>query len=513
MATLERVTERKVNVAFVSCGSQTDDSGPRHLHSSSCQTSGESGRLSRDDSMLSGISAIEADYAKKVCAFLTFLRVSLCFVPDQRCLQTERAISSISKTFKHAHEKSVAKFVRQVASRQAADVGAALTKAISHDILRVKENLTRGLNLQVLDRLAGSLSDNIEVAMDSEAFRNVVMEASEGFVAAVDALASSVIDKAFISWSHEVSAHPDDVDDVLRQVGKSRLHQLEVVRLRLKDRRDSANVTDAAPDHAASHSLRVHFKDSWASVAEPFHDGAEDEAHLRQQQRRNMLAADAMQKLQHNLQKQKQAALASAGKEMAGLHEKAIAVLQKRKLHEADEARASVQRKLEESRRAEVEAVHARARADLENELEQLQARNQRESEYALSAIERQLDQESDVAVEALKQAGLISTQRLKVEAQLAADELRRECLDAAERAHAQTVKKREAGAIIRHSEESHEVSSELDSQRLQHQEAMEKILANWRRENDRGLQVLHDLFAKDASWALDSGFRIKVRC
>ncbi len=67
------------------------------------------------------------------------------------------------------------------------------------------------------------------------------------------------------------------------------------------------------------------------------------------------------------------------------------------------------------------------------------------------------------------------------------------------------------SGAIIRHSESANKVSSELDNHRLQHQEAMEKILSNWRRENDRGLQVLHDLFAKDALWPLDSGFRVKV--
>ncbi len=427
-------------------------------------------------------------------------------------LQTERAIASISKTFRTAHEKNVAKFVHQVAAKQAAEVGAALTKAISADIHRAKEHMTRGLNVQVLDALAGSLASNIELTMDSESFRNVVMEASEGFVAAIDALAASVIDKTFISWSQDVSVHPDDVNDILQQMGKSRLHQLEIVRSRLKERRDNSRTIDSAPDNSASANLRVHFKDSWASVAVPTNDGSEDNSHTRQQQRRTMLAADAMQKLQLNLQKQKQAALASASKEMAGLHEKAIAVLQKRKQNEADEARANVQKKLEESRRAEVEAVHARARSDLENELEQLRARNQRESEYALSAMEKQLDQECDAAVDALKQAGMIATERLKVEAQLAADELRRECLDAAERAHSQNVKKKEAGAIVRHSEESHEVSNELDNLRLQHQEAMEKILANWRRENDRGLQVLHDLFAKDASWALDSGFRMKVR-
>ncbi len=425
--------------------------------------------------------------------------------------QTERAIASIAKTFKTAHEKNVAKFVHQVAAKQAAEVGAALTNAISCSISHTKDRMIHGLNVQVLDVLAGSLASSIELSMDCESFRTVVMEASEGFVAAVDALAASVIDKTFISWAQDVSAHPDDVDDVLQQVGRSRLHQLEVIRSRLKERREHARTTGTSPDNISSQSLRVHFKDSWASVAAPANDGADDSAHSRQQQRRTMLAADAMQKLQHSLQKQKHAALANASKEMAGLHEKAIAVLQKRKQHEAEEARSCVQKKLEESRRAEVEAVHARARADLEDELEQMRARNQRESEFALHAIERQLDQECDAALEALKQAGMVATERLKVEAQVAADELRRECLDAAERAHAQTVKKKEAGAIIRHSEEAHEVSSEVDSLRLQHQDAMEKILANWRRENDRGLQVLHDLFAKDAAWALDSGFRMKV--
>lgn len=396
--------------------------------------------------------------------------------------------------------------------RQAADVGAALTSAISSDVSRVKERMLRELNVQLLDKLAGSLSESIENTMDSESFRNVVMEASEGFVAAVDALAASVIDNTFISWSKEVSVHHEDVDDVLRHVGQARLRQLEVVRLRLKERREINPGVDSAATNEAGSALRVHFKDSWASVAEPFQDGAADESRTRQVQRRNMLAADALQKLQNNLHSQKHTALAAASKEMAGLHEKAIAVLQKRKQQEADDARDSVQRKLEDSRRAAVEAVHARARDDLEKELEQLRARNQRESEYALTAIERDLDQECDASVEALKQSGLIATERLKVEAQLAADELRRECLDAAERAHKVDIKKREAGAIIRHSEGAYEISSELDSHRLQHQEAMEKILSNWRRENDRGLQVLHDLFAKDASWALDSGFRVKVR-
>ncbi len=426
------------------------------------------------------------------------------------CLQTERAIASISKTFKAAHEKSVIKFVRQVAARQAADVGAALTAAISADILRVKENMTRQLNAQVLGQLAGALSESIDQAMDAESFRNVVMEASEGFVAAVDALAGSVIDKTFIVWSKEVSAYPDDVDEVLRQVGQSRLRQLDTLRSRIKERQQhpaECSSTQIVPEH----SLRVHFKDSWASVAEPFHDCSEEETRTRQHQRRNMLAADALQKLQQNFQKQKHTAIAAASKEMAGLHEKAIAVLQKRKQQEADDARASVQKKLEETRRAEVEAVHSRARSDLETELEQLRVRNLRESEFALHAMEQELDHECDAAIETMQQAGLIATERLKVEAQLAADELRKECLDAAERAHKGDVKKREAGAIIRHSEGAQEVTNELDFHRLQHQEAMEKILSNWRRENDRGLQVLHDLFAKDAAWALDSGFRAKV--
>jgi hypothetical protein len=424
--------------------------------------------------------------------------------------QTERAIASISKTFKTAHEKTVAKFVRQVASKQAADVGAALTAAITADISRVKESMTRQLNVEVLDKLAGSLSESIDQVMDLESFRNVVMEASEGFVAAVDALAGSVIDKTFIAWSKEASVHHDDVDDVLRQVGQSRLRQLDVLRSRLKERRHISSVNGVS-DNVSEQTLRVHFKDSWASVAEPIHDNADEEAHSRKQQRRSMLAADALQKLQQNFQKQKNAALTAASKEMTGLHEKAIVVLQKRKQQEADDARASVQKKLEESRRAEVEALHARARSDLEIELEQLRERNMRESEYALNAIEQELDQECDAAIETLKQAGVLATERLKVEAQLAADELRKECLDAAERTHKGEIKKREAGAIVKHSEGAQEVSSEIDFQRLQHQEAMEKILSNWRRENDRGLQVLHDLFAKDAAWALDSGFRMKV--
>jgi hypothetical protein len=66
VAALERATEHKLNAASVSAACQTDDVGPRHLHSSSCQTSSESAKPTRDDSMLSGISAIEADYAKKV---------------------------------------------------------------------------------------------------------------------------------------------------------------------------------------------------------------------------------------------------------------------------------------------------------------------------------------------------------------------------------------------------------------------------------------------------------------
>jgi hypothetical protein len=422
-------------------------------------------------------------------------------------LQTERAIASISKTFKTAHEKSVAKFVRQVAGRQAADVGAALSSAISANISRVKDNMIRQLNVQVLEKLAVSLTDSIERTMDSESFRNVVMEASEGFVAAVDALAASVVDKTFILWTKDVHAHPDDVEEVLQQVGQARLRQLDALRSRIKER----HLNDVPSYATAEQGLRVHFKDSWASVAEPALENSEEEAHARHQNRRNILAADALQKLQQNFQKQKHTALTTASKEMAGLHEKAIAVLQKRKQQEADDARAQVQRKLEETRRAEVEAVHSRARADLEDELEQLRARNVRESEFAVNAMERELDQECDAAIETLKQAGLIATERLKVEAQLAADELRKECLDAAERAHKGEVKRREAGAIVRHSETAQEVSSELDFQRLQHQEAMEKILSNWRRENDRGLQVLHDLFAKDAAWALDSGFRMKV--
>jgi hypothetical protein len=371
--------------------------------------------------------------------------------------------------------------------------------------------MIRELNFQILEQLADSLSDSVEHTMDCDSFKNVVMEASEGFVAAVDSLASSVIDKTVISWAAGACVRSEDVDEVLRQVGQSRLRQLELIRSKLKERRDVASVANSATDSSCSHSLRVHFKDSWASVAAPLSECADEDSQSRQQHRRSMLAADTVQKLQSNLQRQKQAALAAASKEMSSLHEKAVATLEKRKLREAEDARANVQKKLEDSRRAEVEAVHARARADLESELEQLRARNQRESEYALNAMEAELDRECDVAVEALSRAGLVATERLKVEAQLSADQLRQECLDAAERAHKLDIKKRESGAIIKHSEDSHEVSKELDSLRLQHQEAMEKILSNWRRENDRGLQVLHDLFAKDASWALDSGFRMKV--
>jgi len=425
--------------------------------------------------------------------------------------QTERAIASISKTFKTAHEKSVTKFVRQLAARQAADVGAALSSAITADISRVKERMRRDLNVDVLGKLAGALSVSIDQAMDCEAFRNVVLEASEGFVAAVDALAASVIDKTFIAWSRDVGAHPDDVEEVLQHVSDSRLRQLELVRCRLKERRDAAPAADGSSDGGTGQSFRVHFKDSWASVAASMCDGGEDDPHARQNQRRQMQAADALQKLQHNLQQQKHTALAAASKEMTSLHEKAIAVLHKRKQQESNDARASVQRKLDESRRAEVESLHARARADLEKEMEQLRARHMRESEFALNAMEQELDDGCDAAVEALRQAGRVATERLKVEAQLASDLLRQECLDAAERAHKNDVKKREAGAIIRHSEGSHEVSSDMNALRLQHQEAMEKILANWRRENDRGLQLLHDLFAKDASWALGSGFKAKV--
>ena len=172
--------------------------------------------------------------------------------------QTERAIASISKTFKTAHEKTVAKFIRQLAVRQAADVGAALTSAISSDVSRVKERMLRELNVHLLNKLATSLSESIDNTMDSESFRNVVMEASEGFVAAVDALAASVIDNTFISWSKEVSVHHEDVDDVLRHVGQARLRQLEVVRLRLKERREINPGIDSAATNDAGSALRVH---------------------------------------------------------------------------------------------------------------------------------------------------------------------------------------------------------------------------------------------------------------
>jgi hypothetical protein len=67
MAALELATARKVNLSFTSTGCQTGDGPAPQVRSSSCQTSTESGKQTRDDSMLSGISAIEADYAKKVC--------------------------------------------------------------------------------------------------------------------------------------------------------------------------------------------------------------------------------------------------------------------------------------------------------------------------------------------------------------------------------------------------------------------------------------------------------------
>ncbi len=68
VAALERATARKVDVSFTSSSCQSDDSLSRRVQSSSCQTSNDSGKHVRDDSMLSGIAAIEADYAKKVRA-------------------------------------------------------------------------------------------------------------------------------------------------------------------------------------------------------------------------------------------------------------------------------------------------------------------------------------------------------------------------------------------------------------------------------------------------------------
>jgi hypothetical protein len=68
MAAIERITDRKVNAAFASSSCQTEDVAPTRVNSSACQTSLDNVKHSRDDSVLSGISAIEADYAKKVHA-------------------------------------------------------------------------------------------------------------------------------------------------------------------------------------------------------------------------------------------------------------------------------------------------------------------------------------------------------------------------------------------------------------------------------------------------------------
>jgi hypothetical protein len=66
LAVIDHLTTQKMMAPFSSSACQTDDSGPVRLHSSASQTSGEIGKHTRDDSMMSGISAIEAEYAKKV---------------------------------------------------------------------------------------------------------------------------------------------------------------------------------------------------------------------------------------------------------------------------------------------------------------------------------------------------------------------------------------------------------------------------------------------------------------
>lgn len=64
MATIERMTERKLNITFTNSSCQTEVQN--RLHSSACQTSSDNVKHAREDGVLSGISAIEADYAKKV---------------------------------------------------------------------------------------------------------------------------------------------------------------------------------------------------------------------------------------------------------------------------------------------------------------------------------------------------------------------------------------------------------------------------------------------------------------
>ncbi len=76
MAAIERITDRKMNVSFCSSACQTHDIAPTSVHSSSCQTSNDSSKLT-DDGVLSGISAIEAEYAKKVVK-LVKVQVHFC---------------------------------------------------------------------------------------------------------------------------------------------------------------------------------------------------------------------------------------------------------------------------------------------------------------------------------------------------------------------------------------------------------------------------------------------------
>jgi hypothetical protein len=72
MATIERMTERKLNVSFTNSTCQTEIQS--NVHSSASQTSSDSVKHAREDGVLSGISAIEADYAKKVSfRFLVFI--------------------------------------------------------------------------------------------------------------------------------------------------------------------------------------------------------------------------------------------------------------------------------------------------------------------------------------------------------------------------------------------------------------------------------------------------------
>lgn len=77
IAVIDRLTVQKMIAPSSSSACQTDASIAPRVHSSACQTSGESGKLVRDESMMSGISAIEAEYAKKVSQRLSSI---ICFL-------------------------------------------------------------------------------------------------------------------------------------------------------------------------------------------------------------------------------------------------------------------------------------------------------------------------------------------------------------------------------------------------------------------------------------------------